>query len=272
MKLEIEYSFGYVFDKSKLIVMCPVGSLEMDSEEYEMEVEVAFLEDGIYDAFSEEDINFANESIEPLKMYLYKPNKIIPFVTNIKNSETKEELPKMLEEFDEEYELKSYYIEKGYKFNDLISTCENIKEFIPNENLETLRILKIEKEKFDLEKLINTCNQNLGENILTKMKKSDLTNRLFVEGNDCSFISFGVYSENKLKIATNEIFENFDFDMGDLEINKNFGYLVEENEGFYSIKIGSSTKTPNGNFLVQLVDYSGNFKKIMIEFLDNFKK
>ena len=55
--LEISYSFGYVFDKSKLIVMCPVGENTMSEEEYEMEVEVAFLEDGIEKAFEEADIN-----------------------------------------------------------------------------------------------------------------------------------------------------------------------------------------------------------------------
>ena len=42
-KIEIDYSFGYVFDKSKLIVMYPVGTNIMDLEEYEMEVEFAFL-------------------------------------------------------------------------------------------------------------------------------------------------------------------------------------------------------------------------------------
>ena len=52
-KIEIDYSFGYVFDKSKLIVMYPVGTNTMDLEEYEMEVEVAFLEDGIYNIIEE---------------------------------------------------------------------------------------------------------------------------------------------------------------------------------------------------------------------------
>ena len=35
-----------------------------------------------------------------------KPSKVIPFVTSIKNAETKEELHKLLAEFDEEYEVK----------------------------------------------------------------------------------------------------------------------------------------------------------------------
>ena len=55
-QLEIDYAFGYVYDKSKLIVMYPAGTNIMDLDEYEMEVEVAFLEDGIEAAFEENDI------------------------------------------------------------------------------------------------------------------------------------------------------------------------------------------------------------------------
>ena len=44
-----------------------------------------------------------------------KPSKVIPFVTSIKNAETKEELHKLLAEFDEEYEVKENYIKKGYE-------------------------------------------------------------------------------------------------------------------------------------------------------------
>ena len=83
-QLEIDYAFGYVYDKSKLIVMYPVGTNIIDLEDYEMEVEVAFLQDGIDVAFEEEDIKKADEIIKPLETFLTKPSKVIPFVTRIK--------------------------------------------------------------------------------------------------------------------------------------------------------------------------------------------
>ena len=55
-QLEIDYAFGYVYDKSKLIVMYPAGTNVIDLDDYEMEVEVAFLEDGIDAAFEENDV------------------------------------------------------------------------------------------------------------------------------------------------------------------------------------------------------------------------
>ena len=109
-QLEIDYAFGYVYDKSKLIVMYPAGTNVIDLDDYEMEVEVAFLEDGIDAAFEENDVKEANETIKPLETFLMKPSKVIPFVTSIKNAETKEELHKLLAEFDEEYEVKENYI------------------------------------------------------------------------------------------------------------------------------------------------------------------
>ena len=69
-QLEIEYAFGYVYDKSKLIVIYPAGTNVIDLDEYEMEVEVAFLEDGIEVAFEENDIMEANEIIKPLETFL----------------------------------------------------------------------------------------------------------------------------------------------------------------------------------------------------------
>ena len=118
-QLEIDYAFGYVYDKSKLIVMYPAGTNVIDLDDYEMEVEVAFLEDGIDAAFEENDVKEANETIKPLETFLMKPSKVIPFVTSIKNAETKEELHKLLAEFDEEYEVKENYI-KNWVEGDIV--------------------------------------------------------------------------------------------------------------------------------------------------------
>lgn len=275
MKIEIDYSFGYVFDKSKLIVMCPVGSIEMDYKDYEMEVEVAFLQDGIEKAFEKEDIDLSNESVKPLETFLMKPSKIIPFVTSIKNSETKEEIIKLLEEFDKEYELKDYYLNKGYVFKDLVSVCENIKDFIPKENIETLKILKINKNEFDLESLIKTTKNNLKiDNICISMKKSDLTDRLYIEGNESEYIVFGRLENNSIICADNKTYD-INVDKGDLEINENrdFGYIVDFYEDFITFKIANfNYKTSNNNKIAQVVDYSGVFKKSMIDYLDSFKK
>ena len=148
-QLEIDYAFGYVYDKSKLIVMYPAGTNVIDLDDYEMEVEVAFLEDGIDAAFEENDVKEANETIKPLETFLMKPSKVIPFVTSIKNAETKEELHKLLAEFDEEYEVKENYIKKGYEIKDIYHVFENVVSYIPKENLENLNILKIENiEKY----------------------------------------------------------------------------------------------------------------------------
>ena len=129
-EFEISYSFGYVYDKSKLIAMYPVGSTVINEEEYEIEVEVEFLKDGIDSAFKDDDIKLANDTMKPLEMFLMKPNKIIPFVESIRDNNTKEELNKMLEEFDEEYEIKNNYIEKGYKIIDFYDVFKNVVDYI----------------------------------------------------------------------------------------------------------------------------------------------
>ena len=146
-QLEIDYAFGYVYDKSKLIVMYPAGTNVIDLDDYEMEVEVAFLEDGIDAAFEENDVKEANETIKPLETFLMKPSKVIPFVTSIKNAETKEELHKLLAEFDEEYEVKENYIKKGYEIKDIYHVFENVVSYIPKENLENLNLDILSKFK-----------------------------------------------------------------------------------------------------------------------------
>ena len=286
-KIEIDYSFGYVFDKSKLIVMYPVGTNIMDLEEYEMEVEVAFLEDGIERAFEESDIKEANETMKPLEMFLMKPNKIIPFITAIKDEATKEELLKMLKEFDEEYKLKENYINKGYEIKDVYHVFQNVANYIPNENIETLNILKIEKDKFDMDNFINNIKENLDEAIDTDiipvhMEKNKLTNRLFTKSDNkeskSKYVVFGVdinsYSKGIL-CGNKEVVEDTNVDMGDLEISntRDVGYLIEENDGYLTFKIANyNSETPNGREIAQVVDYSGLFKTMMINFVNQYIK
>ena len=285
-QLEIDYAFGYVYDKSKLIVMYPAGTNIMDLEEYEMEVEVAFLEDGIEAAFEENDIKEAIETIKPLETFLMKPSKVIPFVVSIKDGETKEELPKLLKEFDEEYEVKENYIKKGYEIKDIYHVFQNVVDYIPKENLETLNILKVENDKFDMDKFISTVSENLDEavdsNLISiDMKKSELTPRLYVKSNEnetTKFILFGTdissYSQGIL-CANKEIITDLDVDMGDVEISntRDIGYIINNENGYLTFKIANyNSQTSNNNQIAQIVDYSGVFKPMMIEFINQFVK
>lgn len=302
-KLEISYSFGYVYDKSKLIVMYPVGANIIGEDEYEMEVEVAFLEDGIERAFEEADINQANETIKPLETFLMKPNKIIPFVTSIKNSDTKEDLNTLLNDFDEEYEVKSNYIKRGYEIYEIYDVFQNIVKYIPKENIENLNILKIEADKFDLKSLIETTRENLddaidGSCIPLIMRKSRLTDRLFVKeekqnlntselkeedilkalDKNSLYIVFGLYTSSYSEsiLCTNkEEVKDMDIDMGDLEISqtRDFGYIIELNNESLCFKIANyNNESANNQEIAQVVDYSGVFKLMMIDFLKQFIK
>ena len=283
-QLEIDYAFGYVYDKSKLIVMYPAGSNFIDLDEYEMEVEVAFLEDGVDAAFEENDVKEANETIKPLETFLMKPSKVIPFVTSIKDAQTKEELPKLLAEFDEEYEVKENYIKKGYEIKDIYHVFENVVSYIPKENLENLNILKIEKNKFDMDKFIQTVTENLDEaidkNLISvDMKQSELTPRLYVKSNEktnAKFVVFGTdinsYSQGIL-CANKEVIKDMDVDMGDVEMSntRDIGYIINEENEYLTFKIANyNSQTSNNNQIAQIVDYSGVFKPMMIDFIKQF--
>ena len=283
-QLEIDYACGYVYDKSKLIVMYPAGTNVIDLDDYEMEVEVAFLEDGIDAAFEENDVKEANETIKPLETFLMKPSKVIPFVTSIKNAETKEELHKLLAEFDEEYEVKENYIKKGYEIKDIYHVFENVVSYIPKENLENLNILKIENDKFDMDKFISTVSENLDEAInknliAIDMKQSELTPRLYIKADgktNTKFVVFGTdinsYSQGIL-CANNEVIKDLDIDMGDVEISntRDIGYIINEENGYLTFKIANyNSQTSNNNQIAQIVDYSGIFKPMMIDFIKQF--
>ncbi|MBN8046883.1 hypothetical protein J0A94_03515 [Paraclostridium bifermentans] len=301
--LDISYSFGYVYDKSKLIVMYPVGTNTMPKDEYEMEVEVAFLEDGIERAFEESDIIEANETIKPLETFLMKPNKIIPFVSSIKDSETKDELNNLLNDFDKEYEIKINYIKKGYEICDIYDVFQNVVKYIPKENIENLNILKINEKNFDIENFIKTTRDSLDEAIDKEyipsiMRKSSLTDRLFVKEekqtlnkenlnkedilntleNNSLYVIFGVdsssYSQGIL-CANGETITELDCDMGDLEISqvRDFGYIIEKTNGELCFKIANfNDEAANNQKIAQVVDYSGIFKVMMINFVNKFVK
>lgn len=286
-QLEIDYAFGYVYDKSKLIAMYPVGTNVMDIDDYEMEVEVAFLEDGIEVAFEENDIKEANETMKPLQNFLMKPSKIIPFVTSIKDSKTKEELSKLLKEFDEEYEVKNNYINKGYEIQDFYHVFQNVSKYIPQENLDNLNILKIELEKFDMDKFIESTKENLDEVIDSSlipvnMVKSSLTNRLFVKDENVQsngqYVVFAIgdsSAQENIVCANKERIIEGESDLADIEINntKDCGYLIEVVDGCYTFKIANfNSQTENNRQIAQIVDYSGVLKPMMIKFVNEFIK
>lgn len=284
-QLELDYSFGYVYDKSKLIVMYPVGTNLMNVDDYEMEVEVAFLEDGVEGAFEENDINEANEAMKPLQNFLMKPSKIIPFVTSIRDFENKEELNKLMQEFDEEHEIKENYIKKGYEIKDVYHVFENVAKYIPVENLENLNILKVEVDKFDMEKFLNTTKENLDDvidsNLIgVKMAKSSLTNRLFIkdENKECSgtYVAFAINSSSSSRViicANGENIEDENADLADLEIcnTRDAGYMIEEIDGYYTFKIANfESQTESNRQIAQVVDYAGALKPMMINFVNQF--
>ena len=63
--------------------------------------------------------------------------------------------------------------------------------------------------------------------------------------------------------------------MGDLEISntRDVGYLIEENEGQLTFKIANyNSDTPNGREIAQVIDYSGIFKIMMIDFVNKYVK
>lgn len=286
-QFEISYSFGYVYDKSKLVAMYPVGTNVINEDEYEMEVEVAFLEDGIESAFKDEDIKIANDTMKPLEMFLMKPNKIIPFVESIKDANTKEELSKLLTEFDEEYEMKNNYIEKGYKIVDFYDVFKNVVDYIPQESLENLNILKIDCDNFRMNDFLNEVKENLDEvmdsNLIPiSMEKSNLTPRLFVKSkdneNNSFYVPFAVNgsSENAEIICANgDTISDVNIDMGDLEISitKDAGYIVERINNILTFKISNfNSQTENNNQITQVVDYAGKIKPMMIGFLNSYIK
>ena len=286
-QFEISYSFGYVYDKSKLVAMYPVGTNIINEDEYEMEVEVAFLEDGIEAAFEEDDIKVANDTMKPLEMFLMKPNKIIPFVEDIKDADTKEELSKLLEVFNEEYEIKNNYIEKGYKIVDFYDVFKNVVDYIPQENLENLNILKVEYDNFRMDDFINEVKKNLDDvmdcNLIPfTMERSNLTPRLFVKSkvkeSNSFYVPFAVNGSSEgmeLICANGKKIEDTNIDMGDLEISmtKDAGYIVERINNILTFKISNfNGQTENNNQITQVVDYAGKIKPMMIEFLNSYIK
>lgn len=285
-KYEINYLFGYIYDKSKLIVTYPIGANIIEESEYEKEVEVAFLEDGIEAAFEEEDIKLANDIIKPLDMFLMKPSKVVPLVESIKDYDTKENLTKVLNEFNEEYEVEQQYLNKGYVIKDYVEVFKNVVDFIPKENLDNLNILKIEKDNFDMNKFIEDIKNNLDEEMNTEiipimMEKSDLTPRLFVKSNkevNSFYVPFAIKSslgEDSILCADKTVLKNENLDLGDLEISatKDAGYIIEDIDNVLNFKISNfNSKTENNNQITQVVDYAGKIKPSMIEFLKSYVK
>ena len=113
------------------------------------------------------------------------------------------------------------------------------------------------------------------------MNQSDLTPRLYIKANtktNTKFVLFGIdinnYSQGIL-CANNEIIKDLDVDMGDVEISntKDIGYIINQENEYITFKIANyNSQTSNNNQIAQIVDYSGIFKPMMIDFINQFIK
>ena len=87
-------------------------------------------------------------------------------------------------------------------------------------------------------------------------------------------LRFPQYAESVLSTVVEQI-KDLDIDMGDVEISntRDIGYIVSEDNGYLTFKIANyNSQTSNNNQIAQIVDYSGVFKPMMIEFVKQFVK
>ena len=77
----------------------------------------------------------------------------------------------------------------------------------------------------------------------------------------------------KENLTIQEQIKDLDIDMGDVEISntRDIGYIINEENGYLTFKIANyNSQTSNNNQIAQIVDYSGIFKPMMIDFIKQF--
>ena len=85
-------------------------------------------------------------------------------------------------------------------------------------------------------------------------------------------LRFPKYAEQVLSTVVDQI-KDLDIDMGDVEISntRDIGYIINEENGYLTFKIANyNSQTSNNNQIAQIVDYSGIFKLMMIDFIKQF--
>ena len=85
-------------------------------------------------------------------------------------------------------------------------------------------------------------------------------------------LRFHQYAEQVLSTVVEQI-KDLDIDMGDVEISntRDIGYIINEENGYLTFKIANyNSQTSNNNQIAQIVDYSGIFKPMMIDFIKQF--
>lgn len=305
--IEIVKGIGFVFEKKKLVVMCPVGSSLCSEDNFKIEDEINMLRVGVQIAFPCDALYPAYQNLEGLKSFLGKPSAEIPLVLDVCDYDTDKTIEEIYNKFEKKFNIKEKYINEGYDFRFIPYIYNNLEQYlISEEELESLNILKIDSRKFDLKGLIETARENMYgvinlDCIPTLLRNSRSMGNVFVpielsysdemENSDFKmYIPFAYYEENEeceeraILLGNGEYLtsdsEDYDeielnayFDMGDLELGESYsiGYLVEQNNGELSVKIANYIPvTPSGQELVQVMLDNGEFTAVMSGILNGF--
>ena len=92
------------------------------------------------------------------------------------------------------------------------------------------------------------------------------------------YVLFGLESDSQsreIMCANKEAITDINVDMGDLDVSqtKDFGYIIEKNDNEICFKIANfNWEAANNQQIAQVVDYSGKFKLMMIDFINQFVK
>ena len=305
-QIDVFKGVAFVYDKLKLVITFPAGTMLTTRENLDIKMETSFLSGGPHVAFPCDALEVVYQNLEAIQTSLGKPNKEFAVVFNVYDTNTEEEVTDIKEAFKKEYNPLEKYINEGYEMRPLPWVYHNIEKYALDANkLEELNILTVDNKDFELEALIDRSKRVfdsiLEEAIPNILRKSRVVDHVFVanefdldmedeelveyiiENNARVYIPFVCYNYeeelNGLVFANryqNTIEADYDLDdidcgNADLTYGNSIGYLVEANDGKLSIKMANyASYSTSGQSLVTVIEDMGYFEEIMKEDIKGF--
>lgn len=277
---EIILGVGFVYDNLKLIVTQPALANSVNVENLDVDQEVDFLYGGIEFAYPCEALESVYTNLEVIRNIMGNPNEEIAVVIDVLDSETEKRIENLYNEFQNKYDVVKKYEERGYEIKSIYEIHENITDYaLSGDELERKTILEIEKNKFDMDKLISKSNEIISENAPIMLRKSNLVDNVFVildevsENADIKYIPFAVYEcdmdsefEGIVGLNGNIDLDTEDIEFGNLNLNEgnSIGYLIKEFDDVLNIKIANYVNYPiSEQTLVQIVGDNGTLEEAM---------
>lgn len=300
--IEILCAVTCTYENKKLAIICPVGKIIENVENFNPEYLAKRFSGDINKAYPVEVLVEVEQMIAPIVNRFGKiPDVSYATIAGIRDADNGEDMPRFKAKIDELYTLEKDLFDKGYNTYGVFYVEHNIEKFTDETDIpfsEDRTLMKANCENYDLNGLINTIRDAYIDTVSSSSipslfnecfiasdyysiigKDKSLTiddiNNFFINVEEASiYLPFAIEkSKDKVNLATGEEVELNSINVGEIKFNEKneYGISIDLIDSKYIFNLVEYIFDENNkNYSISILEDGGDLTSKVLDLIEKF--